>query len=151
MVIRKGDLLLSIVLAALSIFVFAESSTFPREAATFPQISSGFLFVLAALLMASSLKGTKPEPDAAGSKGFKYANACFLVAGLVAYALLLQFLGYIITTSALVFYTIFIMGYRGKKGLIVTTIVSVTLSYLIFHLLLDVPLPESFIARLIAG
>lgn len=151
MVIRKGDFYLSIVLAALCIFVFVESSTFPREAATFPKISSGVLFVLAALLMISSLKGTKPKPDAAESKGFKYANAGFLVAGLVAYALLLQFLGYIITTLALVFYTIFIMGYRDKKGLIVTTLVSVVLCYLVFHSLLDVPLPDSFVARLIAG
>jgi predicted ferric reductase len=151
MIVRKGDFYFSLVLDFLCVFVFAMSFSFPSEAAIFPQISSAVLFVLSGFLMFASLKGKKDIAESAKQEGFQYGSAVLLVIGFVAYALLLNFLGYIITTLALVYYTIYVIGYRNRKWLIVTSLVSVAVTYALFHLILGVPLPVSFITRLIQG
>lgn len=151
MIVRKGDFYFSLVLDFLCVFVFAMSFSFPSEAAIFPQISSALLFVLSGFLMFNSFKGKQVAPEEAKREKFQYTSAVLLILGFVAYALLLNFLGYIITTLALVYYTIFVIGYRKQKWLIVTSIVSVAVTYALFRLVLGVPLPVSFIARLIQG
>lgn len=151
MIVRKGDFYFSLVLEFICVFVFAVSFSFPPEAAIFPQITAAVLFALSGYLTFTSLKGHKDAAGAAKQKGFQYGNTMLLIAGFIVYALLLNLLGYIITTLALVYYTIFVIGYRKQKWLIVTSIVSVAVTYAIFGLLLGVPLPVSFVTRLIQG
>lgn len=152
MIVRKGDFYFSLVLDFLCVFVFAMSFTFPPEAAIFPQISSAVLFVLSCYLMFASFKGKKDEATATvKQEGFQYGSAVLLIAGFIAYALLLNLLGYIIATLALVYYTIYVIGYRKTKWLIMTSIISVAVTYAVFRWLLSVPLPTSFITRLIQG
>lgn len=151
MIVRKGDFYFSLVLDFLCVFVFAMSFTFPPEAAIFPQISSAVLFVLSCYLMFASFKGQKDEAASVKQGGFQYGSAVLLIAGFIAYALLLNLLGYIIATLALVYYTIYVIGYRKKKWLIMTSVTSVAVTYAVFRWLLSVPLPTSFITRLIQG
>jgi hypothetical protein len=63
----------------------------------------------------------------------------------------LRILGYIMSTAVLVYYTIFVMGYRNQKWIVATTVLSVSLTYVVFRLLLGVPLPVSFVSRIIEG
>jgi hypothetical protein len=151
MIVRKGDFYFSLVLDFICVFVFTTSFSFPIEAAIFPQLSSALLFVLSSFLMFASFKGKSEGTNTANKKGFKYTSAILLIVGFVVYTLLVNLLGYILTTLALVYYTIFVIGYRKQKWLIITSIVSVALTYAIFGLLLGVPLPVSFITRLIQG
>lgn len=151
MIVRKGDFYFSLVLDFFCAFVFVVSGSFPPEAATFPRISSAMLFVLSCYLMFTSLKGKTNNPDTPRQDGFRYGSAVLLVLGFVAYALLLNLLGYIITTLILVYYTIFVIGYRNQKWLIITSIASVAVTWAVFGLILGVPLPVSFITRLIQG
>jgi len=141
MVNWKNDLRLSICLLLFSGFVFVKAFDFPDEAAYFPKLFSVVLGILAILLLISALYRKNSE---SAITRVNYANTIYIVLGLIAYALVLKVLGYIISTGLLVLYVIYVLGYRKIKYMILVSVIGVLFAYVVFGIFLNVPLPHLF-------
>ena len=80
-------------------------------------------------------KAEKGDTKAAGS----------LVLGVLVYILVLEHVGYLVTTVLLVAFLLWIQGERSKKTLITSTAVICGLLYVVFVLVLKVKLPQGFL------
>jgi len=138
MIYWNTNIYLSITLIILSIIVFIESLKLPYIDAQFPKIISISLFIAAIVLMMSSIKMKAQEKK---KKEHNYWRAGIVVAGLILYILILGWLGYLFSTGLLTAYVIFILGYHKRKQTIIIATVATVVFYLIFKLLLNVPLP----------
>jgi len=138
MIYLNENIYLSITLIILSIIVFIESSKLPNIDAQFPRLISISLFITAIILMMSSLKIKVQEKK---EKGYNYWRAGIIVAGLILYILILRWLGYLLSTGLLITYVISTLGYHKRKQIIIIAIVATVILYLIFKILLNVPLP----------
>jgi hypothetical protein len=84
------------------------------------------------------------KTDQAGKKNREEINmrkVLFVLAGILIYALLLETLGFVLLTFALL---VFILGYLEKKGWVYATLVSLLItsaSYLLFQTWLKTQLP----------
>jgi len=137
MIYRNTNIYLSITLIILSIIVFIESLKLPNIDAQFPKLISISLFITAIILVISSLKMKTQEKK----KEYNYWRAGKVIVGLILYILILRWLGYLLSTGLLITYVISILGYKKRKQIIVVAIVSTVVLYLIFKILLGVPLP----------
>jgi len=137
MIYRNTNIYLSITLIILSIIVFIESLKLPNIDAQFPKLISISLFITAIILVISSLKIKTQEKK----KEYNYWRAGIVIVGLILYILILRWLGYLLSTGLLITYVIFILGYNKRKQIIVVAIVATVVLYLIFKILLGVPLP----------
>lgn len=143
----KNDVYFSIVLLLFTGFVFQQTYNFPKEAALFPRIFTITLGILALILLIKSLiavKSLKTGETEEVKKPQNYKSPAMIVIGLVLYALLLKVLGYIITTFLLSAYVIYVLGYRDIKKMLLTSGIGVTLTYVVFKVILGVNLPEIF-------
>lgn len=138
----KTDMYLSMVILFFNVFFFFQCSKLPDEAVYFPQLFNGLLALLAIILLFSALKRKGREAE---KQQYNFKNAVLIVIGLVCYAFLFKFLGYIISTGILVIYIIYMLGYRQIWKMLITACCGVGFSYIVFKLLLKVPLPTLFI------
>jgi len=137
MVYLNENVYLSITLIILSIIVFIESSKLPNIDAQFPRLISISLFIAGVILMMSSLRMKAQERK----KKYNYWRAVTIVVGLILYILILRWLGYLLSTGLLVTYVISTLGYHKRKQIIIIATVVTIVFYLIFKLVLNVPLP----------
>ena len=142
MVHWKTDVYISIVILLFNGFVFFQCSKLPVEAVYFPQLFNSTLALLAIMLLFSALKRKGSETE---QQQCNFKNAILMVIGLIFYTFLFRMLGYVISTLVLVSYVIYILGYRQIWKMLVTACCGVGFSYIIFKLLLKVPLPTLFI------
>ena len=67
-----------------------------------------------------------------------------MIAALAAYVLLLEIAGYVICTFVLVAFIIRFLGYTNWKVILLCSAATVAATYVIFGVLLSVPLPMLF-------
>lgn len=137
----KNDVYFSIILLLFTGFVFQQTYKFPKEAALFPRIFAITLAILTAILLVKSLKTKMPEGT---KKEENYKSPALIVVGLIVYAFLLKILGYILGTFLLSAYVIFVLGYRDIKKMVLTSVLGVGITYVVFKTILGVNLPEIF-------
>lgn len=145
---KRDEAITAIVLLAFSGYMIVESLSMPIRSEYAPgpgMFPLGLGILLAVLSLALLWDGINPRKK---DKASKLQNRRGLIAsgllmlGLVAYALLIRPLGYVITTFLLVLY---LMGFvaRDKVKTTVLTAVGVTLLlFLIFDVALGVHLPK---------
>ncbi len=142
---KKGtdDVLLSLVLMLLGVFAFFESGSFPSIAAHFPRRMAALLMLLSCALFLVGLHTRKKNPKAETGTASSYRNV-FLLTGIIAvYILVLDRIGYVISTIGLVLAVIYALGYgnRNRNRAILAALCSVLLAFAVFRFLLGVPLP----------
>ncbi|WP_408011268.1 tripartite tricarboxylate transporter TctB family protein [Pseudalkalibacillus sp. A8] len=140
MVTWKNDLILSVFLLILSVFVYAKSLKMPTNAGEFPILLSIVLGILSILLLFSSFKKKKQD---AGS--IKYTNIQYIFLGIIAmliYSVILSYLGYLLSTLFLFLSILFLIGYRKKTFGVLIGVIIVVAIFAIFKIALNVPLPE---------
>lgn len=145
---KKGNLVLAAVCAVLGIGVIAIASGYPNAAAygtgvpgpgLWPIVISGVLLACSAILVYRTMR-MKPEKDTKIALWTVGTKRVYLTMGiLVIYLLVLEFLGFIISTFVLEF--IFIQWF-AKKNPAVTAAISAAITmvvYCAFRFLLNVP------------
>ncbi len=136
------DLFLSFFLFIISGFVYIQSAGFPEVSAKFPRLTAVFTIILALFLMISAIKRRNEEYAKTDNN---YLIVCKIIAGLIIYSLVLKVFGYLISTIMLTSYTIFTMKYSKKKNILLISCVVILVIYLIFKVLLQIPLPRGFL------
>lgn len=141
---RLGDRVAALLLLALAVFVFAYTFTFPPPTqeldpglATLPRMIAVLIGVLALVPLA------RPEEGEALPRGGAALRVVGTVVLLGAYALVIDSLGFVITTVAFLLAELLLIGVRRPLTLILVSVgLSLGLFYL-FRMLLDVSLPVS--------
>jgi len=110
----------------------------------FPFLGGITLSVLSGILLLQTWRGRSTETHAFG----KLWGPCILFLVLIFYVATLETLGYLICTAILSAVILRVMETRSLKVLITTSILVAVGSYILFHRLLDVPLPLGILAKL---
>ena len=144
----KGNLISGSFWFLVSVFVGFES--FRLGLGTMQHPGPGFLFfwtaiflgILSLSLLTDAWRSLKTDPVGAGSpEKLNIGKVIFVLIGLFLYAFLLETLGFILLTFALL---LFILGYLEKKGWVYSALVSLLItsaSYLLFQTWLKTQLP----------
>lgn len=136
------DFFLSFFLYIISGLVFIQAANFPEVSAKFPRLTAVFTIVLAVLLMVNSIKRRKEEHI---KEKTDYKIVYKIIAGLIIYTFILKVFGYLISTIILTGYIIYIMQYTKKRNIIIISCGAILVIYLIFKMILQVPLPTGFL------
>jgi putative tricarboxylic transport membrane protein len=95
-----------------------------------------------ALLVTDSFARKSDTTNAKLWEGIGWRKVVFVFVGLLMYAVLVETLGYLVTTFGLLFLLFEIGGIKRFWTKIVFSFISVLITYLLFYLWLMVPLPK---------
>ncbi|HZH52147.1 MAG TPA: tripartite tricarboxylate transporter TctB family protein [Microvirga sp.] len=110
----------------------------------FPFLGGLGLAILSVLLIVQDLRGRGTD----GEPFVDTKRPIMAVAGLTAFVLLLDLLGYVLATAALSLALLVILGVRLRWGALLSALGLAAGSYILFDRILDVPLPEGILGFL---
>ena len=139
----KIDIFVGLFFLAISGVFGGIASCYPHLAAMFPQFISLALAILSGSLAWMAFRRRNSEEDTHGIKQ-NISTVLLIVCGLIAYIIVLKWLGYILSTILLIMYTIIVLGYTKIKQVLLISIIAVLIIYVIFRYLINVPLPQGF-------
>lgn len=153
------DLVAGIALILFSLWVIWEAQEFALAAKRFRGVSPALfptMLAIGIILLACVMivRGLRKGRDWQFTFDFSHPNSTIalgLVAGTALYALVLEFLGFLMATT--VYTLIFILWMRGAKPLraLIISCVAVGAIYFVFHTLMFVPFPSGEIFSLLLG
>lgn len=154
---KRSNIILSIVTIVFGVIFLTFSMQIPVRStggispAFWPTTLMIGLIILGSLLLLQSVKKPKFENDS-DVQGFlseepKEENeggfAVYLVVGiLVGYILLLNVIGFILSTFLLIYSTAFVLKMRNKKALLLASFAGTALLVVLFPIVLGTPLPR---------
>lgn len=122
---------------------FIQSFSLAKDAGLFPRLISGILIFLNTLYMIEIYKGKdnkkKKKDDILPNK------LIGIIVLSTLYVIIVNFLGYIITTLIYLPVTMKYLGIKNNKIIFLSSIISVIVIYLCFVTLLDVPIPTGIL------
>lgn len=122
---------------------FIQSFSFVKDSGLFPRLISGILIFLNTLYALEIYKGKdnkkKKKDDILSNK----LIGIIILSTL--YVIIVNFLGYVITTLFYLPVTMKYLGIKNNKIIILSSTISVTIIYLCFVTLLDVPIPTGIL------
>ena len=146
---KRVDLITGIVLLLFSIFIIVEAldmkimDQYSPGAGMFPLGVGCVLAVLSLSLVLDGLNPQKPDKASKFQNKAGIFNAFKMIVGLLVYVALLQRLGYIIMTLALVLYIMKVVEKTSLKTAVLVAVSVTLMLFLIFQVGLQVTLPRS--------
>ena len=150
----KQELFFPLLFLTLGIFVFIESNSFPETAAFFPKLLSVLLIFFSLIIFINILQKNNIEKNKINgnyntkkitSKEGNNKTVYILLIGLILYTILIKYLGYVVSTIILVYYTIFSLNYEKKRSILFISIIIGFILYFIFKYIFKTPLPPGII------
>jgi|SRR5699024_4235822 len=139
MLYKNTNFYLAMTFILISIYMFVSAMDMPSNDAQFPIIIAVALFLFSAALLIQTIK-TKKDDSKLELNVLK--RICLLLTTMILYTLLINIMGYLIS-SVLLYISIFlIMGYRKLITGIISALVVVPVIFVVFKYFLNVPLPE---------
>lgn len=114
----------------------------PNIASLFPKVIAMLIIFLAVILL---FKSRLYDYDEKLKPEFHFKIILKAVLGITIYILILEKVGYLISTFLLVAYMMYILNYPNKKLLVIISLITTILIYVVFRGLLNIPLPVGFI------
>ena len=144
---RKYDKFLTIGLFILEAFYFLLIKQLPPKAARYPYFVLG-LMVFLTLLLAINTFLIKPknteDKEEDQFKGNLYGQFFLIMALSAVYVILIDIIGFFVTTAIYLFVTMVILKSSIKWSIVVSIVFSIFL-YLVFVSFLKVPVPRGFL------
>ena len=144
---RKYDKFLTIGLFILEAFYFILIKQLPAKAARYPYFVLG-LMVFLTLLLAINTFLIKPknteDKEEDQFKGNLYGQFFLIMALSAVYVILIDIIGFFVTTAIYLFVTMVILKSNIKWNIVVSIVFPIFL-YLVFVLFLKVPVPRGFL------
>ena len=144
---RKYDKFLTIGLFILEAFYFILIKQLPPKAARYPYFVLG-LMVFLTLLLAINTFLIKPknteDKEEDQFKGNLYGQFFLIMALSAVYVILIDIIGFFVTTAIYLFVTMVILKSNIKWNIVVSIVFPIFL-YLVFVLFLKVPVPRGFL------
>lgn len=143
---RKTNLVFSAGMGVLSLLVLWWSRDLPSGAVEYgygpdlyPRLLSWFILGLVALLVIGTFREKENEPSRFKLQQLSLPVALTLM--ISAYALLMEYLGFIVDTFVFLFASMFALKTSGRKALLLSLAIT-AIVYLVFKIVLRVPLPK---------
>ena len=145
---RKYDKFLTIGLFILEAFYFILIKQLPPKAARYPYFVLGLMVFLTLLLAINTFlikpKNAEEEKGEDQFKGNLYGQFFFVIALSAVYVILIDIIGFFVTTAIYLFVTMVTLKSNIKWSIVVSILFPVFL-YLIFVSFLKVPVPKGFL------
>ena len=145
---RKYDKFLTIGLFILEAFYFLLIKQLPPKAARYPYFVLGLMVFLTLLLAINTFlikpKNAEEEKGEDQFKGNLYGQFFFIMALSAVYVILIDIIGFFVTTAIYLFVTMVTLKSSIKWSIVVSILFPVFL-YLIFVSFLKVPVPKGFL------
>lgn len=143
----KIDIGVGIVSIIVGITAFILALPFPGRASLFPKLVSvlfcilgGALVIVSARRLATGAESAKPVLT---RETFKWPVLVFLM--LILYVLLMQNIGFYVTTPIMLVVYMRIMGIKSVKTILIATVAMMLFVFLLFTFALGIPLPEGIL------
>ncbi|AAL94188.1 tripartite tricarboxylate transporter TctB family protein [Fusobacterium nucleatum subsp. nucleatum ATCC 23726] len=145
---RKYDKFLTIGLFILEVFYFLLIKQLPPKAARYPYFVLGLMIFLTLLLAINTFlikpKNTEENKEEDQFKGNLYGQFFLVIALSAIYVILIDIIGFFVTTAVYLFVTMLALKSNIKWSIIVSILFPIFL-YLIFVSFLKVPVPRGFL------
>ena len=145
---RKYDKFLTIGLFILEAFYFLLIKQLPPKAARYPYFVLGLMVFLTLLLAINTFlikpKNTEENKEEDQFKGNLYGQFFLVIALSAVYVILIDIIGFFVTTAIYLFVTMVILKSNIKWSIVVSIVFSIFL-YLVFVSFLKVPVPRGFL------
>ena len=145
---RKYDKFLTIGLFILEAFYFLLIKQLPPKAARYPYFVLGLMVFLTLLLAINTFiikpKNIEEDKEEDKFKGNLYGQFFFVIALSAVYVILIDIIGFFVTTAIYLFVTMVTLKSSIKWSIVVSILFPVFL-YLIFVSFLKVPVPKGFL------
>lgn len=146
----SNDILIDFFIFIASIFLLVISSDYPAMARTFPQL---ILIIVAILcigdIVYKLLRKDKTEVSQRKEKGNGGKRVYYTVILMFAYLPFILVLGFITGTLIFLIFSTWSFGYKKVKGLLISSICSAGLMYLIFILIMKAFFPEGLLISIL--
>jgi putative tricarboxylic transport membrane protein len=148
---KRRNLITAILLLALSVGILAETSTLPigtlrsPQAGFFPLILSVLLGLLSLILLIQILKGRVREKMAGWVSSGGWKPLGLTTAGLFAFGVFFEKLGYLVSTFLLIAFLVGVVGKNKWVVAILFAFLSALVSYLLFGVMLKTQLPTGIL------
>ena len=145
---RKYDKFLTIGLFILEAFYFILIKQLPAKAARYPYFVLGLMVFLTLLLAINTFiikpKNIEEDKEEDKFKGNLYGQFFFVIVLSAVYVVLIDIIGFFVTTAIYLFVTMVILKSNIKWSIVVSIVFSIFL-YLVFVSFLKVPVPRGFL------
>ena len=145
---RKYDKFLTIGLFILEAFYFLLIKQLPPKAARYPYFVLGLMVFLTLLLAINTFiikpKNSEEDKEEDQFKGNLYGQFFLIMALSAVYVILIDIIGFFVTTAIYLFVTMVILKSSIKWSIVVSIVFSIFL-YLVFVSFLKVPVPRGFL------
>jgi hypothetical protein len=145
---KKADILVALILVPICVYVFYESAKWPKQALIgapmlIPRGVSACLLLAAGILLWRAFTGRSLDLEAPllGAERRRVVLAVLLTG---AYAALVSYVGFLISTFIYLLFFGLIVGERRVPRLLLFSILVPIAIHLIFSTILNVPLPEGW-------
>ncbi|NLV89355.1 MAG: tripartite tricarboxylate transporter TctB family protein [Tissierellia bacterium] len=140
---KKVDMLLGFILLAICGFFYFMISRLPEKAILYPIFVTTVLLILTLIhLITTYLK--KEDEESNAFKGLEIKQLLFVIATSGLYVVLINIAGYVTSTVLYVLSTLFGLKVSKKASALISIGFSICI-YVLFKILLKVPLPKGFI------
>ena len=139
---KIAEYVISIVLMAIGLYVFIVGRTFRGNDKYFPMIVGGLIFVTSIWILMEDLFSQK---SCINLKKINFLAIGVTIAALFIYIFLFRTIGYVLSTILLGISVILGLRYNSIKGALLWPTGMVAVVFVIFKILLKVPLPTLFL------
>lgn len=123
---------------AFGVYILLESQRFKSTDKIFPTMVAVLMIAISLIQLLVDLRKKKHKNVFAGNNVLRVAGYAVV---LMLYAYLLKKIGYVLDTIWLTAFTLYALDYRKWKGLVIIPAAATACLYVIFKILLKVPLP----------
>ena len=147
----KIELLSSIVVTIFSVFGLIEAWGYSATSGFLPRIVLFIMLALSLIWVAQSLKSILQFKSQEKTADFEWGKFFLIISSSTLFVLGISYLGVI--TSSVIFTPLLALGlgYRNVKNVTIAALVFCTLIYVIFRVVLRIPLPPEAISVLLMG
>ncbi|WP_417560633.1 tripartite tricarboxylate transporter TctB family protein [Marinomonas sp.] len=147
----KIELLSSIVVTIFSVFGLIEAWGYSATSGFLPRIVLFIMLALSLIWVAQSLKSILQFKSQEKTADFEWGKFFLIISSSTLFVLGISYLGVI--TSSVIFTPLLALGlgYRNVKNVTIAAFVFCTLIYVIFRVVLRIPLPPEAISVLLMG
>ena len=149
-IVRKYNFIIVAVMLLVVTGVYYFSKDMPREmhgvvgASQWPRFIATVLFIFTLLLLFQTVFGKFDSPSPVNFKGKGLKRVFIIFAALIAFGILLPFLGFLLSSSLFIITVMISMGEKSKLRMIFSSVGISVFIYVFFEYLLNVMLPRPF-------
>lgn len=151
---QKRDIILSIIIMLISVYVYFTGREFTKGAEVFPIFLSGAIFLLSTILLIKSVvnlqrqsvqtaEETGHEGEEKTLKGKLLPYIVFLM--IVVYVLLIPVIGFFTISTLFIIAILILLGVRKVLYYILTLLILIGGIYFLFVVQLKIPIPRGFL------